>query len=507
MHMLRKVIYGITTVIVVIVLFFSVVLPEFVGVSYGPAFWNSLTGRPAITVEQSQIDARLQVPPGFELNIFANDLPFVRFIKSTPSGDLIVTTPRKGEVILLGRDNNGDNVADNRNVILAGLDKPHGVEIFQDWLYIAEGNAVGRVKMDWSAGTVGEYEHILTDLPDGGNHWTRTIGLGPNGWMYLSLGSTCNVCVEENEMRAAMVRFRPDGSELEIYATGLRNSVGFDWSPLDGLLYATDNGRDLLGDDFPPCELNQIKKDGFYGFPFFNGDNEWDPDFGVPLTEKERAPLLAKAIKPVFNFRAHNAPLGMAFVGGNNWPESYQNDAVVALHGSWNRSEKDGYKVVRLSWDDQGVVSSEDLISGYLTKGDVIGRPVDVEFGKLGELYISDDFSGVVYRLQYTGKIKKESGAYDRVDNTVSVAQTSKKKITVDLNAPGYKLLQGNGCLACHSVDGSTQGLPLNSVAGKFDEASLSEFFKSPTPPMPSYELTRSEVNEILSFLESLAAN
>ncbi len=165
------------------------------------------------------------------------------------------------------------------------------------------------------ATTSGAFERVVTGLPGGGNHWTRTLRFGPDGWMYVSIGSSCNVCVEKDGRRAALMRFRPDGSGEEVFATGLRNSVGFDWRPEDGQIYATDNGRDLLGDDFPPCELNRVEKGGFYGWPVANGDRVPDPDFG-----KGQEARIAASIPPVHGFRAHNAPLGMTFLRSRGVP-------------------------------------------------------------------------------------------------------------------------------------------------------------------------------------------
>ena len=199
-----------------------------------------------------------------------------------------------------------------------------------------------------------------------------------------------------------MMRYRPDGSGEQIYATGLRNSVGFDWTPWDNSLYATDNGRDMLGDDFPPCELNRIKAGGFYGWPYINGFGDLDPDLGQNKPAKDKATLLATSISPVFGFRAHNAPLGMSFLSHPDRPDGYQRTALVALHGSWNRTEPDGYKVVALHWDQQGNITSEDFVSGFLRPDDdVIGRPVDIEEGMDGSIYISDDYAGAIYRVRY----------------------------------------------------------------------------------------------------------
>jgi glucose/arabinose dehydrogenase len=279
--------------------------------------------------------------------------------------------------------------------LVEGLDRPHGLDLHDGWLYVAEGGAVGRLRFDPATRrTRGSYERVVSGLPSGGNHWSRTLRFGPDGWMYVSIGSSCNVCEEDDPRRATIVRYRPDGSAEEIVATGLRNAVGFDWRPATGELFATDNGRDLLGDDFPPCELNRIVQGGFYGWPYANGDNVADPDFGADHPERIRG-----AIPPEHGFRAHNAPLGIAFVRGDLAPPAYRDAALVALHGSWNRTEKDGYKVVSLHWEPDGRIVERDFLVGFEQEGDVIGRPVDVAEGPDGAFYVSDDYAGAIYRV------------------------------------------------------------------------------------------------------------
>jgi len=349
--------------------------------------------------EQTAFEKRMKLPPGFEINVFADGISNARFLRFTPAGDLLVSSPREGTVFLLERDANGDGRTDGVHKLLTGLDRPHGLDFVGDWLYVAETGAVKRVRFDAAArATKGVVEVVLAGLPVDGNHWTKTIRLGPDGWIYLTMGSTCNVCIETESRRATMARFHPDGSGYETYATGLRNSVGFDWRPADDALYATDNGRDLLGDDIPPCELNKIEPGKFYGWPFLYGMNVPDPDFGGQGGDKVK-----DAVPPAHAFGAHVAPLGIRFYRGTAFPAAYRGQAFVAEHGSWNRTKKSGYKVVLLSWGVDGSIAESDFLTGFELNEDVIGRPVDVLDGPDGALYVSDDFAGAVYRVRYRG--------------------------------------------------------------------------------------------------------
>ncbi len=344
-----------------------------------------------------QFVRRVKVPEGFSIGIFAQGIANARFMRFTSAGDLLVSSPRESTVFLLERDTNGDGRADGMRPLLQDLDSPHGLDFHGGWLYVAETGAVRRVRYNaLSRTTQGELETIVSDLPTGG-HWTRTVRFGPDGWMYVSIGSSCNVCIEDDKRRAAIVRYRPDGTGEELYATGLRNSVGFDWQPQTGALFATDNGRDHLGDDLPPCELNRVDRGGFYGWPYAHGDRVPDPKFGAGHEDRIRA-----STSPVHGFVAHSSPLGITFYRGSAFPSRYRGAAFVAQHGSWNRSRKSGYRVVLLEWDKTtGKIQESDFVQGFELKEDVVGRPVDVAVGPDGALYISDDYAGAVYRVSY----------------------------------------------------------------------------------------------------------
>lgn len=367
-------------------------------------FWLMLTTVAGLNKSDALVEqSRFILPEGFSLELIAEDVGYARFILVTQNNDLLVTLTDIGQIALL-RDSNGDGKMDNQQVLIDGLSDPQGMAFDGNWLYFSERDKVSRVAFDQRTGSLaGAVEIILNDLPYGHPHMShnaKALGISPDRMLHVNVGSPCNVCEPEDPAYSAMLRAEMDGSNLEIYATGLRNSVGFDWAPWSGDLYATVNARDMLGDDFPPDELNLIVEGGFYGWPYYNGDNVPDPDFG-----DKRPDLASVAILPTYKFRAHNAPLGIHFIQPHaNLPRSFNRTALVALHGSWNRSTLDGYKVISLHWDEEGNIESRDFISGFLAEDGIIGRPVDVTQDQQGRLYVTDDLGGRVYRIQYSEK-------------------------------------------------------------------------------------------------------
>jgi glucose/arabinose dehydrogenase len=459
-------------------------------------------GQPA---REEAVRSRIHVPEGFEFGIWADGLPGARFLRFTETGDLLLSQPRQGRVWLLEADGDGDGRSDGRRVLLDGLDRPHGLDLHDGWLYVGNSGAVVRVAFDAAArATSGEVETVVPDLPAGGNHWTRTVRFGPDGLLYVTIGSDCNVCIEKDPRRAAMLRYRADGSGQEIFAAGLRNSVGFDWRPGTNELYATDNGRDLLGDDFPPCELNRVVEGGFYGWPIANGDKVPDPDFGDGQQER-----IERSIAPVHGFRAHNAPLGMTFVRGTALPAAYHGAAIVALHGSWNRTRKDGYKVVSLHWEPGGI-EERDLVWGFEKHGTVIGRPVDVAEGPDGALYVSDDYAGAVYRLAWVGA----GAARTRAPTAAPVAGPADGQPLARL-APaerearaerGAAFYRAGECAGCHEAAAAPAGVvvkPLEGLAQRHDLDELTAFLAAPTPPMPAVALPAEARRDLAVYLLS----
>ncbi len=452
---------------------------------------NVATGSGANT-SSDELLQRLQVPNGYHLSIFARGITNPRMLKRVDDNRLLVSSPGSSEIIQLS-DTDGDGRADQQRALLSGLTRPLGLELHDGYLYVAESNQIGRVAYDAVAGELsGDYNIVVAGLTDNGNHWSKTVRIDSDGWMYVAMGSTCNVCEESDSRRAAIMRYRPDGSAGEVYASGLRNSVGLDFAPWNGALYATDNGRDMLGDDYPPCELNRIERNGFYGWPYLNGNNELDPDIG-----EGKQHLQQSAIAPAYAFRAHNAPLGIHFSA------SQARTALVALHGSWNRSTPDGYKVVALHWDEGENISATDFMWGFEQDGDIVGRPVDISGDGQGGYFISDDYARVIYRVSHEQLTSVQPRAAIPAEEVVA-AVVPRAALTTDpdLALAGELLYRNLPCGECHNEDSATPVI-LDQLHGRYDLESLSGYFLAPTPPMPRYELSTDQRQQLAHYLLS----
>ena len=341
--------------------------------------------------------ARVALPPGFRIETFASGLGSARFMAWSPRGDLLVSITRQGKVLALP-DRNGDGRVDRVVTVVEDLDLPHGLAFHQGFLYVAETGRVIRYRYHPEQMKVeGPPQVIVPDIPRGRGHFTRTIAFGPDGKLYLSVGSSCNVCIEQDPRRAAIVRYNPDGSGEELFATGLRNAVGILWHPETHQLWVTNNGRDWLGDDLPPDYVTSVKEGAFYGWPYcyaHQGKVVLDPEFGQADRCRQMAP-------PVVEIQAHSAPLGLALYTGRQFPEEYRGNLFVALHGSWNRSVPTGYKVIRVKLNGRHVQKVEDFATGWLQGTRAGGRPVDLLMAPDGALFLSDDRQGMIYRIRY----------------------------------------------------------------------------------------------------------
>jgi len=306
--------------------------------------------------------------------------------------------PRAGRVLALP-DDNKDGRADGTVPVVEGLDLPHGLAFLDGQLYVAETGRVVRYDYDPATRRVrGGPTVIVPDLPARGSHWSRTIVIGPDRKLLVSVGSTCNSCEEKDPRRAAIYRYDLDGRNGAPFATGLRNAVGLAFRPGTAELWATVNGRDWLGDDRPGEYVTRVEDGGFYGWPYCH----WTPGGPVPDPDLGAGDRCKTARQPSFLYQAHTAPLGLAFYNGSHFPAEYRGDLFVALHGSWNRTTPVGYKVIRVKLRG-GTPTAEDFASGWLAGTRSWGRPVDLTVAPDGALFLSDDGLGAVYRITYRG--------------------------------------------------------------------------------------------------------
>src|SRR3989338_11304944 len=337
----------------------------------------------------------LRMPPGFSISIFARDLPGARVMVFDGMGNMLVSQLGEGKISLLELEN---GKVTHQNAVLRGLKNPHGLAIDPDeplTLYFAEEESISRIHL-YSE----DQKKQIAALPKGGRHVTRTLGFGPDERLYVSIGSTCDVCHEKDERHAAVYSLKKDGTDFKQFAKGLRNTVFFAWHPATKKLWGADMGRDRLGDNLPPDEINIIEEGKNYGWPICYGKNIHDTEFDK--NTYIRNPCMAPFETPSFiELQAHSAPLGLAFIPEEGWPEEYWYNMLVAYHGSWNRSVPTGYKIVRIKMNANGEYqSTEDFITGFRTaSGDKVGRPVDIKVFSGGTAYISDDEAGVIYRL------------------------------------------------------------------------------------------------------------
>lgn len=351
----------------------------------------------------------IKLPQGFRIDYFAENMggssvsypgpnpgPRMMLLKD---GVLFVTVPNMGRVFALP-DRNNDKKADETIIFIENLNNPHGIDYYEGWFYIAEENRVIRVK-DNDNNFIADpdtIEVLIDNLPTGG-HSTRTLKIHNNS-LFVSIGSSCNVCLEENERRAAILKCTLEGKDCKVFAKGLRNAVGMVVHPVTGQLYATENGRDYLGDDLPPDEVNLIEEGKNYGWPICYGKNIHDTDFdkNVYIQNPCMEPFETQSL---IDLQAHSAPLGLAFYYGDSFPQEYRGNLFVAFHGSWNRRVPTGYKIISIDMKDYSV---RDFATGWLSSNssNVLGRPVDIMVADDGSLLVSDDNAGKIYRISYS---------------------------------------------------------------------------------------------------------
>ena len=348
---------------------------------------------------------KLNVPDGFEISIFADNLDSPRQLAETDAG-YVIAGSKKGDSIYALYDEDLDGYAEKRILIADKLQNPTGVTIHKGDLYFAEIDTIWVVKdidtwLNSNSKSIPAKSIYMNDLPSDTWHGFKYIDFGPDDNLYIPVGVPCNICIEPqtNDKRFAAIHKYVDGKLITV-ADGVRNSVGFDWHPVTKKLYFSDNGRDWLGDDSPDCELNVINTEGsFFGYPFKHAKNVIDPEFGhlIPSIDRE-------FVDPIAELGPHVAPLGIAFYDKDIFPVKYRNSIFVALHGSWNRTKKSGYKLVFIQLDEDGnYVSQEDFITGWLSNELAWGRPVSPFIMNDGSMLLSDDKFNVIYKVSYRG--------------------------------------------------------------------------------------------------------
>jgi glucose/arabinose dehydrogenase len=340
---------------------------------------------------------KITLPPGFRIGVYGYDVPGARSLALGESGTLFVGTRKQGKVYALS-DRDGNGRADAVTTVAEGLNNPNGVAFRDGALYVAEIHRV--IRFDGIEGRLDDppAPAVVNDtFPRDEWHGWKFIRFGPDGKLYVPVGAPCNVCERADERYASIMRMNADGSDLEVFASGVRNTVGFDWRPETGELWFTDNGRDWMGDNAPPDELNRAPTAGLhFGFPYIHGKDTLDPKYG----KKGKPPSFTP---PARELGPHVAALGMRFYTGDMFPPAYRGRIFVAEHGSWNRTTPIGYRVTSVRLDGDSAVSYEVFAEGWLQGRKAWGRPVDVLVAPDGALLVSDDKAGAVYLITYEG--------------------------------------------------------------------------------------------------------
>ena len=339
----------------------------------------------------------IHLPPGFQISVYAKGLNTPRFMAIGPNDTLLVAN-RGGNSIVAYPKGATATQAGNPITIVSGLHDPTSLVVYNGYLYVGEGSSIARMQLGNDL-KVGPIKRIITDLPNGGQHSTRTVLIGPDNHIYVSIGSDCNVCIESDPHRAAIWVYNMDGSSGRQYAKGLRNAVGMAVNPWNKQIWVDVNGRDLLGDNIPPETVYALTDQGDYGWPRCHAGTIHDPEFG------QSADACNGVQQPLVTMQAHSAPLGIAFypTASTQFPSSYRSSVYIAFHGSWNRSEPTGHKIVRVQLQNGKVVGPvEDFATGWLAdSGNVTGRPTGITFGLDGTMFVSDDSNGVIYHIWY----------------------------------------------------------------------------------------------------------
>ncbi|MBD3583063.1 PQQ-dependent sugar dehydrogenase [Flavobacterium selenitireducens] len=340
----------------------------------------------------------LKVPEGWTVKVAASGLGKPRMLYNGPNGEMYITRRDAGDVLML-KDTDGDNVFDDTKTIVAEFKGVHGITMKDGFLYLCNNNELRRYKLN-PDGTVGEKQMLFKDMPSAGQHPNRTMDFGPDGKLYISVGTLCNDCKESDKEAASMLQVDPDTWKRSIYASGLRNTIGFDWHPQTQELWGIDNGGDTKGNDWPPEEVNHIQQGKNYGFPFAYGKREVDESREDPAGNSKEE--WVKNTEPsVLELQAHMAPIAFQFFpASTSVPSGYSGDGLVCWHGSWNRSKPVGFKVQRIKFQNGRAISADDFLEGFLVGKTRFGRPAGLTITPQGVVYVSDDVNGVLYCIK-----------------------------------------------------------------------------------------------------------
>ncbi|WP_416878442.1 PQQ-dependent sugar dehydrogenase [Litorimonas sp.] len=350
--------------------------------------------------------ARLALPQGFDINVYARNLKNARMMRVADDGRLYITRRAQGDVLML-HDTDNDGIADKKQVV-AQKDQMHGIEIVGDTAYLMTVTDLYRAPR-LENGTLGELEVIATDFPDGGQHPNRMVVMGPDGRLYVSIGSTCNACAETDDESAAIVSLNPDGTDRRIFASGLRNTIGYGFEPTTGAAYGFDHGIDWLGDNEQHEEFNRLTEGNRYGWPYVYALSRFNPQDTPP--DQSFSDYAAGSQEPIGLHTPHAAPMQLAFDAKNALPDDYKGDAFIAFRGSWNRMPPSGYEVLRVDFENGQPVGMKPFVTGFLMQDEEsptgwgqMGRLAGLAQGPDGALYLSDDENGIIYRITYVGE-------------------------------------------------------------------------------------------------------
>ena len=354
-----------------------------------------------VTVDPTNDDSplkKIKLPEGFKIEVYADNVENARSMDLSPNGTLFVGTRDKGDVYAI-EDTNKDNKADKTHILATGLNMPNGVAFKDGDLYIAEVSKISKFAgIESKLANPPAMTTVYDQYPTKEHHGWKYIAFGPDGKLYVPVGAPCNICESKDKVFASITRINTDGTGLEVVQEGVRNTVGFTWHPETKEMWFTDNGRDMMGDDMPACELNRAEKDGMhFGYPYCHQGDTPDNKFG-----KKRA--CDEFTAPAQNLGAHVAPLGVEFYTGSMFPAKYKNQAFIAEHGSWNRSKKSGYKISLVTLENGKATSYRTFAEGWLNSDETVwGRPVDLELLPDGSMLVSDDHADAIYRIYYEG--------------------------------------------------------------------------------------------------------